>query len=402
MGQTKHSTEHPGVRYREHPTRRHNGRPDRYFFIRYYIAYNDHEEGLGWSSEGWTAKKAASVLHDLRKAHSTGTGHQSLAEMRAASRAKEEAEKQAVRHAQIQGMTLGDFLLKHYLPYAKKNKRTWRTDEIRINHRIVPALGFMPLRALNGADIAKFLDSLAEGGLAPATVKHHLAILRQAYKLAACTVIDGAALVDGQSPLEGMKAPKLFNARERFLSYDEADMLIDAAKGRNTDLHDAIVLSLNTGLRLGELLRLEWQNVDMVHGFITVMGDAQRKTGGKVKINAEVRAVLEARQATRDKTKALVLPPLLKGKQRENISHAFKDLVDELGLNKGVTDTRNRLVFHSLRHTFASWLAMAGTDIYRIKILMRHKTLAMTERYTHLIPDSANAAVHNLRPPKGS
>ena len=55
-------TPYPGVRYREHPSRRHNGRPDRYFCIRYYINYKDCEEGLGWASEGWNAEKAHGVL----------------------------------------------------------------------------------------------------------------------------------------------------------------------------------------------------------------------------------------------------------------------------------------------------------------------------------------------------
>ena len=65
-------------------------------------------------------------------------------------------------------------------------------------------------------------------------------------------------------------------------------------------------------------------------------------------------------------------------------------------------DARHKVVFHTLRHTFASWLAMAGTDIYRIKTLMRHKTITMTMRYAHLIPDATRAAVHNLRPSSGT
>jgi integrase len=55
-----------------------------------------------------------------------------------------------------------------------------------------------------------------------------------------------------------------------------------------------------------------------------------------------------------------------------------------------------------LRHTFASWLALAGVDIYRIKTLMRHKTIDMTMRYAHLLPDATRQAVYNLTPPKPS
>jgi integrase len=107
-----------------------------------------------------------------------------------------------------------------------------------------------------------------------------------------------------------------------------------------------------------------------------------------------------ARKAARGKTGARVFPGV-KGEARD-ISKSFAALVRKLGMNEGATDRRNQIVFHTLRHTFASWLAMAGTDILRIKTLMRHKTLAMTERYAHLIPDATKAAVHNLRPPRAS
>ncbi|MFV0348195.1 MAG: tyrosine-type recombinase/integrase, partial [Halodesulfovibrio sp.] len=84
------------------------------------------------------------------------------------------------------------------------------------------------------------------------------------------------------------------------------------------------------------------------------------------------------------------------GKQRENISHLFTQLVDELGLNADVTDKRHKIVFHTLRHTFASWMAIDGVDIYRIKELMRHKTISMTMRYAKLSPDANRSAVEGL------
>jgi len=85
-----------------------------------------------------------------------------------------------------------------------------------------------------------------------------------------------------------------------------------------------------------------------------------------------------------------------KGDKIKAISKTFDRVVKELGLNDGVTDPRDRVVFHTLRHTFASWLAIQGTPIYTIKELMGHKTLAMTERYSHLIPDSKRSAIKGL------
>jgi integrase len=402
-------TPYPGVRYREHPSRRHSGRPDRYFCIRYYINYKDCEEGLGWASEGWNAEKAHGVLSRIKKNIKTGSGPQSLAAFRAEGDAQREAEAQETRRLNVQGMTVSDFLTNHYMPEAKRSKRTWRDDDGRVR-KIIPRLGHLPLAAVSREDIRAFLDFLRQDGASESTALHYMAVLRRAYNMARVTEVEGVAIFSGQSPLEGVTLPKPKNARERFLSYEEADALIQAAHAsEQADLHAAIVLALNTGMRLGEILRLEWVDVDLVHGVITVREEQSRKPGGKVFINAEVETVLRERldaashieNATANgarKVSCLVLTPPKGGKERSSLTHRFAELVVRLGFNSHVKDARHKVVFHSLRHTFASWLAIAGTDIYRIKTLMRHKSITMTMRYAHLIPDATRAAVHNLRP----
>ena len=407
-------TPYPGVRYREHASRRHNGRPDRYFCIRYYINYKDCEEGLGWASEGWNAEKAHGVLARIKKNIKTGSGPQSLAALRAEGDAQREAEAQEARRLSVQGMTVSDFLTNHYMSEAKRSKRTWRDDDGRVR-KIIPHLGHLPLAAVTRSDIRAFLDFLRQDGASESTALHYMAVLRRAYNMARVTEVEGVAIFSGQSPLEGVALPKPKNARERFLSYEEADMLVEAARASGqADLHAAIVLALNTGMRLGEILRLEWVDVDLVHGIITVREEQSRKPGGKVFINSDVEGMLRERliacTGIENGTASevcripgrLVLSPPRGGKERSSLTHRFAGLVAQLGLNAYVDDARHKVVFHTLRHTFASWLALAGTDIYRIKTLMRHKTITMTMRYAHLAPDATRAAVHNLRPPKQS
>ena len=60
-------TSFPGVRYREHEKRKSGVRRDQYFTIRYKLAGKDREEGLGWASEGWSAKKAYARLSELKE-----------------------------------------------------------------------------------------------------------------------------------------------------------------------------------------------------------------------------------------------------------------------------------------------------------------------------------------------
>ena len=83
----------PGVRYREHPTRKHGKRRDQYFTIRYKVNGKDKEEGLGWASQGWTAAKAYDRLKELKANRKAGEGPQTLAEKRAIEDKRKETEK---------------------------------------------------------------------------------------------------------------------------------------------------------------------------------------------------------------------------------------------------------------------------------------------------------------------
>lgn len=400
MKRPKIQTPYPGVRYREHNSRKtRNGQPDRYFFIRYKKAGKLTEEGLGWASEGWNPEKAHKVLSELKTGARTGEGSQSLSEKRDIARKKREEDEETARIEAYAFMTMEDFFRDYYIPRVKKEKRSWLTDEQRIAKMINPALGNLPLNAVRPADVQAMLDKFGET-MAPATLKQYMGIVRRAFNIATETFVEGKPLYEGRNPAKGLRLPPVLNSRDRFLSVKEADALIKAAKKHRTpDLHDAIVLSLNTGLRLGELQRLHWPDVDLTHGMLTVREEEMRKPGGKVPLNNDAMAIFKKRRAVRGESQ-LVFPPVYGTGERENMSHAFRKLADEVGINEGIAedDRKRRVVFHTLRHTFASWLALGGTDIYRIKTLMRHKSITMTMRYAHLIPDATREAVHNLRP----
>ena len=91
----------------------------------------------------------------------------------------------------------------------------------------------------------------------------------------------------------------------------------------------------------------------------------------------------------------LVFPARGGGKITE-ISNAFDRSLDALGLNEGVTDRRMKVVFHTLRHTYASWLVQSGENLYTVKELMGHSTLAITERYSHLAKGTLQDAVKKI------
>ncbi len=73
-----------------------------------------------------------------------------------------------------------------------------------------------------------------------------------------------------------------------------------------------------------------------------------------------------------------------KGNPYNEIPTLFRDIVTELKFNENVSDARQRVCFHSLRHTMASWHAEGGTDLYVLKELLGHGSITLTERYSHL------------------
>ncbi len=397
----------PGVRCREDDTRKlKNGRADRYFFVRYRDPDGkQREDGLGWASEGWSAEKAQGVLGELKKAARTGEGPRSLTELRAAN-----LERQAAASSAADDLTVAEFFDDYYVPAVKRRKRTWSHDKGRFDKGIRERLGDIPFRALAKEHMEELMDALRSEGLAESTVLQYMAILRQMFSLAKITMINGMPLwASAISPVNEVELPEGSEERERFLSYDEADALIAAARSLPVEgdyvpllpeLVDLIQLALNTGLRFGELMRLEWSDVSLQHAFLTVRIERRRKTGGHVPLNEEALEVLRTRNRRRRRGDANVFPPDRTGKGGCVLRRLYAMAVDAAGLNHDSTGPKSKVVFHTLRHTFGSWLAIGGTDIYRIKTLMRHKTIKMTMRYAHLLPDATRDAVNHLRPTK--
>ena len=84
------------------------------------------------------------------------------------------------------------------------------------------------------------------------------------------------------------------------------------------------------------------------------------------------------------------------GQEYTDTPTTFRDAVEAMGFNEGISDQRQRVVFHTLRHSYASWLAEAGTDIYTIGKLLGHSTVQMSARYANLGPGAMQEAVKRL------
>jgi integrase len=386
----------PGIRYYEHTDRRQkNGRPDRYYTLRCMIAGKRVEEGVGWATEGWTVDKIHALIATFKESRRTGVGPKTLAEMREAN-----AKRRVEDANRVNTLTMGQFFDEYYLPEAKKRKRTWYTDKGRFDKIIRPMLGDYPVCGITKEHVEDVLQRVRNAGMTESTALQYMAVLRQLFNLAKLTVIDGKPLwAEPMMPVSQVRLPKALVQRERYLTYDESDYLLATLRVVNQTVADMAGLSLNTGLRFSEMLRLEWSDINFDSKTLLVRNQDMRKPGGRLPLNDASLAILSERAKIRVKNERHVFPEEETGKDGYPMRRIFGETVEECGLNTNSIRVEDKIVFHSLRHTFASWLAISGkADIYRIKTLMRHKSIKMTERYAHLLPDATREAVNHLRP----
>jgi integrase len=381
MTRQRFKTNFPGVRYREHPTRKNGVRKDQYFTIRYKLNGSDKEEGLGWASEGWTAAKAYRHRSEIRENQKIAEGPQTLKEKRkVAKKARERAKKENV--------TLKAFFEQDYLAIAKADKRakTVLREEGLFRLWINPAAGAMTMRDISPFDLERLKKHMAQEGQSPRSIEYALAVIRQIFNTA-----KRLGKFTGENPATKVKFPKPDNARMRFLTRQEAEALLSALRAKSVDVHDMTLLALYCGLRQGEILSLQWQDVDLETGTLTIR-DA--KAGSRIAFLTEkTRAMLKGRKATQPND-ALVFSG--RAGRIARVSHTFRRTVEELKFNENVSDARLKVTFHTLRHTFASWLVEAGQDLYIVQRLLGHKTNVMTQRYAHVGENQFKAAVNAL------
>jgi integrase len=166
--------------------------------------------------------------------------------------------------------------------------------------------------------------------------------------------------------------------RLRWLTEQEIQALLTAcSKSRNKKLHAAVVITLNTGLRRGELLGLEWQRVDLSRSVIRLEITKSGKRRELPINDACYRALVS-------------LEPKESGRlfDTKHIHTAYASAVEAAKLDD--------VTFHTLRHTFASWAMMRGASLRELQELLGHATLQMTMRYAHFSPDRLRSAVSRL------
>jgi integrase len=382
MGVQWQSTGFQGVRFYKHPTRKHGVKYDRYFAIRYQYDGKRREEGLGWSSEGWTAEKAFKERAELKEAHKTGRGEKTLADKRAKVKKQEELTAK-------EKITFKTFFDETYYPQAKTDKdpQSYKREKGLFKNWINPAIGSLPFKDIAPIHIEKIKRNMAKAKKSPRSAQYCLAVIRQIFNHAF-----RHGVFSGENPVKKVKIPTVDNKRLRFLIKEEAETLLDELKKESQEMWEMALLSLHCGLRASEIFRLTWIDLDIEKGLITAKDSKNKKTRYAY-MTEQVKHMLFNKETGGPND---LLYPAPGGKLRREIPRTFEKVVKNLELNEGIIDRRDKLVFHTLRHTYASWLVQAGESLYVVKERMGHSTIAMTERYSHLAPGNAEQTVKTI------
>lgn len=222
-----------------------------------------------------------------------------------------------------------------------------------------------PLEAVQTRDLLAARESLRKGRTA-ATVNRYVASIRRLYSVAVREW--GACPANPAAGLSSLREP---GGRIRWLDKEERDNLLrECAASKNPDLHCAVLVSLSTAMRRGELMRLEWRDVDLVAGLLTVRAEnSKTNTGRVIPLSAPALAALRARRPSA--TAPRVFPFAV-----DHFRSAFTEALNRANIVN--------FHWHDLRHTAASMLAMEGATPLDIAAFTGHTTLAMVKRYAHL------------------
>ena len=250
-------------------------------------------------------------------------------------------------------------------------------------------MGRLFVRAVQGTHVDRWYKKLTEEkDLCAGTAVRHFNTMHHMMKKAATIWSDETGIDRNPADLVEVRRPN--DKRERYLIVDELRRLkhwLDQKMYRKDSgainqtfcrLWMLVLIALTTGMRIGEILLLQWRDVLYREQLIAVRAKLKRGKMRYVPLTPTLAAELRRYPAVL--TEELIFPPRTHDKgERQRVDKSFKKILKLADIE----DFR----FHDLRHTFASWYMMNGGDLYELAKILGHSNIKMTERYAKLAKD---------------
>lgn len=285
----------------------------------------------------------------------------------------------ADKKAEAKAVPLYAELAAQHMTDAELHQRSYATTEMYMRRHIVTRWGRVRLTDIDPQSVAKWLADKRAEGLAPATVEKIRVIFGRSFELGQRWGIPGC----DRNPAKGIPRKPLNNARERFLTAEEAARLREAASAsKNKQLRPIVDLLLLTGARVRELLDARWEHVDVGRRLWLI---PTSKTGKHRYVPLSTAALEVINALPRYEGCPWLIPNPATRQPFTDIKHPWQTARDAAGLPG--------LRIHDLRHSAASFMVNSGVDLFAVGKVLGHASVQSTQRYSHLANDTLLAAV---------
>jgi integrase len=310
---------------------------------------------------------------------------------------KVDALRHDIRRTKKQEVVLfEDFADEYYEAWKLERKPTTiYSEQRRIETVLKPYFGQQPIHTITRKDVERYMayrrergrirkkKGDSESGVTAATVNRELCRLKNMFKKAVAW-----GYVES-NPAEGITQAREQMAPADYLRVKEVNKLLMVCDDYARPL---FTMALYTGMRWGELMALQWKDVDFERSLITVR-DPKNMEPRHIPLNGTVKDVLSSHQQEQAKQVGGIVKQVF---LNTKTGKAYNDLRKALSRGLKAAGVTRHIRFHDLRHTAASHLAMAGVDLRTVGAVLGHKDPKMTLRYAHLAPEHLKEAMEKL------
>lgn len=260
-------------------------------------------------------------------------------------------------------VTLSDGL-KKYREERTPTKKGAKQEEDRIDAWLLHPLANKALSEVTSKDLSEYRDKRLKDGKSASTIRSELSIISMLYK----TYDTDWGMPGLPNPVKSVRLPKVSNARDRRLTDEEMEKLLDAANEKTPELALIILLSIETAMRRTELVTM---TRDQIRGCVASLDETKNGTGRKVPLSKRALELLSQ------------IPERPDGRCFSLRPNTVTNYMARIRAKTGIKDIR----FHDMRHEATSRIFEKGLDIMEVSAITGHKTLSQLKRYTHLRPE---------------
>lgn len=280
--------------------------------------------------------------------------------------------------------TFRDLAEKYLLEWTvKKTLRSQERDKGIFKIHLIPIFGNMLIADIGPKHISHYKQKRKEKGANSDTINKELGLMKASFNVA----IREWEWINS-NPVSKVRMEKTGQGRVRFLAQGEFEAIHDACEDW---LRPIVVVARYTGLRMGNLLNLTWDQVNLFKRLIIIGKTKNDEPIGLPACNTLFEILKALNKVRALKSNQVFHTTLSPSSFKRKVQRAFKAACEKAMIE----DFR----FHDLRHDFASMLIQRGVDIYTVQVLLGHKDGRMTRRYAHLAAENLQFAVDVLDNP---